>query len=59
MIRSNEMKKITVFKRSQALVRDFELKWIQKRGRVIQNGDVRDVDGTHRKKPERSCGIVV
>lgn len=38
---------ITIFEGSQALVRDFELKRVEKSGRVVQNGDVCYVDGTH------------
>lgn len=39
--------KITIFEGSQALVRDFKLKRAEESGRIVQNGDVRKVDGTH------------
>ena len=42
----------TIFERSQALVGDFELERVDKLGRVIQNGDVCDVDGTHVPKSQ-------
>lgn len=43
-------RKSTIFKRSDAFVRDFELKWGEKRRRVVQYRDVGDVHGTHRQK---------
>lgn len=38
---------ITVFERSQALVRNLELKRANKRRRIIQDSDVCDIDCTH------------
>ena len=43
---------VTVFERGQALVGDLELEGVEKRGRVVQNGDVRDVHGAHSLDPE-------
>ena len=43
---------VTVFERGQALVGDLELKGVEKRGWVVQNGDVCDVHGAHSLDPE-------
>ena len=43
---------VTVFERGQALVGDLELEGVEKRGRVVQNGDVCDVHGAHSLDPE-------
>lgn len=41
------MKEITIFERSNALVRDLELERGGKRRRIVQYSDVRDVHCTH------------
>ena len=41
------MGELTIFKRNQALIGNFKLKWVEKGSWIIQNGNVCDIDCTH------------
>lgn len=47
---SGSVEGLTIFKRDETLIRDFELKRIQEHGGVVQHGHIRHIYGAHCRK---------